>query len=81
MRMGSQGRGLDLLLPFKTPLGVADPIESDPGCSQIPSAGELHTGTRETWASLELFSLRFTEIELRGRREKSQILHRELAKR
>lgn len=43
--------------------------------------GSRHTGTRAARGSLGVFSPRSTEIELRGSKEKSQILHRLLAKR
>lgn len=49
-----------------------------------PAAGELgstHRGTRAALGSLGVFSSRSTEIELRGSKEKGQILHRQLAKR
>lgn len=45
-----------------------------------PQLGSVHPGTRAARASLGIFSFGSTEIELRGSKEKGQILHRPLAK-
>lgn len=57
--------------------------EQDASWGEPPTSlqqGRTHTGTRAAHASLGVYCSRSTEVELRGSKEKSQILHAQLAK-